>query len=177
MFSGQFAFISGSAFVLIEILGVSPDAYGLCFGLAAFGIMTGAFTAGRLVPRTGIHPLVVAGTLLGAAGGGLMAVLAWAGIWTVAAVIGPMYVFAVGVGLVMPTGIAGAIGPFPRMAGLASAVLGFLQMTGSALYGIVVGRLYDGSPRPMATAIAVAGGTALVGYWAVSARARRAAAR
>jgi len=172
MFSGQFAFISGSAFVLIEILGVSPDVYGLCFGLAALGIMTGAFAAGRLVPRAGIDPLVRAGTLLGAIGGGLMAALAWSGVRTVPAIIGPMYVFAVGVGLVMPTGIAGAIGPFPRMAGLASAVLGFLQMTGSAVYGIAVGRLYDGTPRPMASAIAVSGITALVGFWAMRAGAR-----
>jgi hypothetical protein len=42
-------------------------------------------------------------------------------------------------------------------AGLASAVLGFLQLTAAAAYGILVGRLYDGTPVPMAVAIAAAG--------------------
>jgi DHA1 family bicyclomycin/chloramphenicol resistance-like MFS transporter len=86
-----------------------------------------------------------------------MAVLAAGGVWTVPAVIAPMYVFAVGLGIVLPTAIAGAIGPFARTAGLAAAVLGFLQLTAAAAYGIVVGRFYDRTPVPMAVAIAVAG--------------------
>ena len=93
-----------------------------------------------------------------------MAALAWGGVWTVAAVIGPMYAFSVGVGIVLPTAIAGAIGPFPRTAGLASAVLGFLQLTAAAAYGIAVGRLYDGTPVPMAVAIAAAGLAAAVAH-------------
>jgi DHA1 family bicyclomycin/chloramphenicol resistance-like MFS transporter len=157
MFGGQFAFISGSAFVLIEVLRMPPAIYGLCFGLVAFGIMTGSFLAARYAPRVGIDRLIAAATRLGAAAGALMATLAWAGVWTVPAVIGPMYVFAVGVGIVLPTAIAGAIGPFPRTAGLASAVLGFLQLTAAATYGMLVGRLYDGTPVPMAGAIAAAG--------------------
>jgi MFS transporter, DHA1 family, multidrug resistance protein len=157
MFGGQFAFISGSAFVLIEVLAVPPDVYGLCFGLVAFGIMTGSFLAARLAGRMGIDRLIAASTGLGAIAGCLMAALAWSGVFTVSAVIGPMYVFAVGLGVVLPTAIAGAIGPFPRTAGLASAVLGFLQLTAAAAYGTVVGRFYDGTPVPMAMAIAVAG--------------------
>jgi len=157
MFGGQFAFISGSAFVLIEVLRVPPDVYGLCFGLVAFGIMTGSFLAARLTARAGIDRLIAAATALGAAAGCVMAVLAWSGVWTVPAVIAPMYAFAVGVGIVLPTAIAGAIGPFPRTAGLAAAVVGFLQLTAAAAYGIAVGRLYDGTPVPMAVAIAAAG--------------------
>jgi DHA1 family bicyclomycin/chloramphenicol resistance-like MFS transporter len=171
MFGGQFAFISGSSFVLIEVLGVSPDVYGLCFGLVAFGLMTGSFLAARLTPRLGIDRLITAGTSLGAVAGCLMAVLAWGGVRTVPALIGPMYAFAVGVGIVLPTAVAGAIGPFPRTAGLASAVLGFLQLTAAAAYGTAIGRLYDGTPVPMAVAIAVAGVVANVAHR--GARARR----
>jgi MFS transporter, DHA1 family, multidrug resistance protein len=167
MFGGQFAFITGSSFVLIEVLSVSPDVYGLCFGLVALGIMTGSFVAGRFVSRVGIDGLIVTATRLGAVAGCVMAALALGGVWTVPAVIGPMYVFSVGVGIVLPTAVAGAIGPFPRTAGLASAVLGFLQLTAAAGYGIAVGRFYDGTPVPMAVAIAAAGlaaaGAVLIG--------------
>jgi MFS transporter, DHA1 family, multidrug resistance protein len=167
MFGGQFAFISGSAFVLIEVLAVPPDVYGLCFGLVAFGIMTGSFLAARLAGRMGIDRLIAAGTGLGAVAGCLMAALAWSGVFTVSAVIGPMYVFAVGLGVVLPTAIAGAIGPFPRTAGLASAVLGFLQLTAAAAYGTAVGRFYDGTPVPMTMAIAVAGLAAAGAHWLI----------
>ena len=61
--------------------------------------------------------------------------------------------------------MAGAIGRFPRMAGLAAAVAGFLQMTGSALYSVAVSRFYDGTARPMTAAIALAGVAALGCFW------------
>jgi DHA1 family bicyclomycin/chloramphenicol resistance-like MFS transporter len=173
MFGGQFAFISASAFVLIEVLNVAPDVYGLCFGLVAFGLMTGSFLVARLTPRAGIDRMIAAGTWLSAAAGGLMAVLAWSGVWTVLAVIGPMYGFAVGVGIVLPAAVAGASGPFPRTAGLASAFLGFIQMTAASAYGILVGRLYDGTPIPMATAIAAAGLGAGVAHQLVRSRRAR----
>lgn len=165
MFGGQFAFISGSSFVLIGVLGVSPSAFGLCFGAVALGILTGTFLSGRFGARLGLDRTILAGTALGAAAGLLLAALAWSGILTVAAVIVPMFVFAAGLGLTLPNGMAGAIGPFPHMAGLASAVAGFLQMTGAALYSVAVGRFYDGTARPMTTAIALAGVGALVCFW------------
>ena len=174
MFGGQFAFISGSPFVLIGVLGVSPGVFGLCFGSVSLGIMTGTFLSGRFGATLGLDRTILCGTVLGATAGLILATLAWSGILTVAAVIGPMYVFAIGLGLTLPNGMAGAIGPFPRMAGLAAAVAGFLQMTGSALYSVAVGGFYDGTARPMTTAIALAGFAALVCFWCLRwRRARR----
>jgi MFS transporter, DHA1 family, multidrug resistance protein len=165
MFGGQFAFITGSAFVLIDVLGLSPSAFGLCFGGVAFGIMTGTFLSGRFGARVGLDRLILGGTTLGAAAGLTLATLSWSGVLSVPAVIGPMYLFAVGLGLTLPNGTAGAIGPFPHMAGLAAAGAGFLQMTGSALYSVAVGRFYDGTSRPMTTAVALAGLGALACFW------------
>jgi DHA1 family bicyclomycin/chloramphenicol resistance-like MFS transporter len=165
MFGGQFAFISGSPFVLIEVLGVSPGAFGLCFGAVSLGIMTGTFLSGRFGAALGLDRTIRYGTVLGAAGSLILAVLAWSGILTVASIVAPMYVFAVGLGLTLPNGMAGAIGPFPRMAGLAAAVASFLQMTGSALYSMAVGHFHDATARPMTGAIALAGVTALACFW------------
>jgi DHA1 family bicyclomycin/chloramphenicol resistance-like MFS transporter len=170
MFGGQFAFISGSSFVLIDVLGVSASTFGLCFGAVAFGIMTGTFLSGRFGGRLGLDRTILAGTALGAAAGVLLAGLAWSGILTVATVVGPMFVFAVGLGLTLPNGMAGAIGPFPAMAGLAAAVAGFLQLTLSALYSVAVGRFHDGTARPMTAAIALAGLAALGCFWGLGRR-------
>jgi DHA1 family bicyclomycin/chloramphenicol resistance-like MFS transporter len=165
MFGGQFAFISGSAFVLIDVLGVRPATFGLCFGGVALGIMTGTFLSGRFGGRVGLDRTILGGTALGAVAGLTLAALSWSGVLTVPAVIVPMYVFAVGLGLTLPNGMAGAIGPFPQMAGLAAAGAGFVQLTGSALYSVAVGRFYDGTSRPMTSAIALAGVTALACFW------------
>jgi DHA1 family bicyclomycin/chloramphenicol resistance-like MFS transporter len=170
MFGGQFAFITGSSFALIGVLGVSPTMYGLCFGCVATGLMAGNFVSVKLGPRLGIDTMIRTGTLLGAGAGLIMAALAWAGVASVVSVIVPMSGFAFGLGFVLPNAAAGAIGPFPRMAGLASAVLGFVQLTGSALYAIVVSRFYDGTLRPMPTAVATAGLAALVVFALLSRR-------
>ena len=161
MFGGQFAFITGSSFALIGVLGVSPTLYGFCFAAVATGLMAGNFVSVKIGQRFGIDAMLRAGTMIGAAAGLLMAALAWVGVASVASVIGPMFGFAFGLGFVLPNAAAGAIGPFPRMAGLAAAVLGFVQLTGSALYAVAVSQFHDGTLRPMASAIAAAGVLAL----------------
>jgi DHA1 family bicyclomycin/chloramphenicol resistance-like MFS transporter len=164
MFCGQFAFISGSSFVLIGGLGVPPAVYGVCFAAVAVGIMTGSFITSRLAGRLPGDRMITTGTALGAAGGLVMAALAWGGVVGVAPIIAPMFFFALGLGLANPNAVAGAVSPYPHMAGLAAAVLGVTQMTGSALYGITVGRLSDGTAAPMALAIASAGLAATLSF-------------
>src|SRR2546429_694025 len=58
MFSGYFAFISGSSFALITLLGVSPTVYGVCFGAMALGLMAGNFLSVQLTVRFGIDPMI-----------------------------------------------------------------------------------------------------------------------
>src|SRR5438552_11376055 len=65
MFGGQFAFISGSAFVLITLLGVSPSVFGRFFGAVAVGLMAGNFLSGRFGPRLGLDRTILGGTSLG----------------------------------------------------------------------------------------------------------------
>lgn len=170
MFCGQFAFISGSSFVLIQGLGVAPAVYGFCFAAVAVGIMTGSFVTSRLAGRVPGDRLIMAGTGLGAAAGLVMALLAQSGVTGVVAVIAPMFFFSLGLGLANPNAVAGAVAPYPHMAGLAAAGLGVIQMTGSALYGITVGHLSDGTAGPMAVAIASAGAAAFLSYWLLRSR-------
>ncbi len=164
VFSGIFSFISGSSFVMIGHFGLSPPAYGLCFATFVVGYMTGSFTAGRLTPRLGIERMIVAGTWVAAGFGALGWALAFAGVDTVVAVVGPASLFMIGVGMVLPTAQAGAIGPYPRMAGVASALLGFVQMGLGATVGILVGHSYAGDQMPMMTAIFVVGALGLVSF-------------
>ena len=145
-YSALFAFISASSFVLVDRYGLSPQVYGMCFGLVVAGYLLGSVSSGRLVRRFGGDTLLACGAWLGAIAGASMAVLEIAGVHSIAAILGPMFFCTVATGLVMPNAIARALAPYPAMAGSASALMGFVQMTMAALVGIAVGHgLTDGS--------------------------------
>ncbi|HNB67105.1 MAG TPA: multidrug effflux MFS transporter [Accumulibacter sp.] len=154
-YSGLFAFISGSSFVLIARFALSPTTYGLCFSSAVAGYIGGTQLAGRLVRRLGADRLIALGGALGATAGLSMLGLELAGLHTLAALLAPMFAVAASVGLVMPMASARALAPYPQMAGAAAALMGFAQMTTAALVGIVVGHGINTSPAVLPLAVAV----------------------
>lgn len=164
VFAGLFSFLSGSSFVIIDFLGFREEQFGLFFALVVAGFMTGTIIAGRLARRIGINRLVGYGSVTAAIGGVLMAALALAGVHHVAAIIVPQMIYMMGVGIVMPQSMAGALAPFPQMAGTSSALLGFIQMSFAALVGVLVGHYHDGSPLSMALSIALMGLLTLVSF-------------
>ncbi len=170
-YSALFSFISGSSFVLIGLYGLSPQWYGASFGFVVTGYITGTIVSGRLTMKLGAKRLVLAGALLGTTAGSVMALLALTGVHNVWAILVPMFLSTVGTGMVMPNAIAGALAPYARMAGAASALMGFVQMSVAAAVGIVVGHSFDGTALPMALAIALCGWAALASYFALVRRA------
>jgi DHA1 family bicyclomycin/chloramphenicol resistance-like MFS transporter len=158
-YSGLFAFISASSFVLIDVVGLTPDAFGIAFAIMVIGYMLGAVSAGRLIMRLGLDRTMLTGGILAAIGGPVMAAFAILAAEDVAAIaiVIPMMFYAAGVGLVMPATTAAAIGPYPEKAGAASSLLGFFQMCFAAATGATVAHVLDGTARPMAVAIAVCG--------------------
>jgi len=155
MFAALFAFISGSSFVLIGELGLSPVRYGMAFAAVIAGYMAGSFAAGRLTVRLGIDRMITIGLAAGCLGGFTGAGLALAGVVSLPAIILPVTLVMAAAGLVLPNAMAGAIAPFGTMAGTASALLGFLQMLVAALVGMAVGHFADRGPLPMMAGIAV----------------------
>lgn len=163
MFGGQLVFISSSSFVLQGEFGLSAQWFGLSFGLVALGIMAGATISSRLVGRLPPHRVVLLGTGLAATASALMliwvAVLDAGGVWSV---LTPMFVTAIGLGLTRPAAQAGALVPFPHIAGLASAMLGFSQMLIASTYNIVYGALVPVSAHALATGVACSVGAAFL---------------
>ena len=150
-----FAFVSGASLVFLRVFGFPEQYFGYLFGMIMLGNILGAAIGGRLVMRYGIEGLLMRGAVLAMVAGVGMAALAWAGVDHPAAVLGPMFLFMLGFSLVLPQSMAGAMSPFPTMAGSASALMGVLQFTFASLVGVWVGAFFDGTQRPMAEAIGV----------------------
>jgi DHA1 family bicyclomycin/chloramphenicol resistance-like MFS transporter len=146
---GLFAWISGSPFVLMTWIGLPPHLYGAAFATVNLGQLGGAALSTRLAVRVGIERTIAVGLVFYVTGGIALAALLAGDVRHPAAVIVPMAAFQFGNGLVMPNTLVGAIAPFRRMAGSASALAGFVQMVAGASSGVVLGRLHDGSARPM----------------------------
>ena len=167
MFSGQLVFISGSSFVFIDEHGLSAGFFGLGFGFVAVGIMSGAWLSSRLIGRWRDTNIVLLGAVVAAGASAVMAALAWAGAANPWAVLVPMFAAAGGFGIARPPAMAGALIPFPQMAGLASAVLGFAQMIFAATYNIAFSALVEVDQVAMTSGIAAAAVVALVAILAL----------
>lgn len=164
VFAGLMAFAAGSPFVLIDLLGLSPAQYGMLAIFNVAGFLGGSLAAGRLTHDYGIERMMVVGVSLSLAGGGAMAGIAVLGHIGVAEIVVPMMVFTAGMGIVLANGSAGAMAPFPRIAGAASAVLGFVQMTVAGIASLVVGAFAPTSQLPMAVVIATAAAVAFAAF-------------
>jgi MFS transporter, DHA1 family, multidrug resistance protein len=163
-FAGLFAFLSGSSFVLIEFFGVKPEHFGLFFACVVAGYIAGNLAAIRLGHRLVPDQILVRGLAVAVLGGVTMAMLVMESVHSVWAIILPQVVFMIGVGMVLPQTMAGALASFPAMAGSASALFGFIQMVVAAFVGVLVGYFHNGTPVVMATIIGLCAVSALASY-------------
>ncbi len=175
-FAGLFAWISGASFVLQNLYGLTPFAFGIAFALGSVGYMTGATLAARLVGPLGLDATIgLGGVACGVGGLGMVAAVAL-GFTSALSLVLPMAIFLAGLGLVLPQSIAGAMSPFPERAGAASSLLGFIQQTVAALCGAVVGWLLGQTAWPLALAVAAMGVATLL-LWLATRKLRAARSR
>ncbi len=152
-YAGLFAFISGSSFVLIRVLGVSTTAYGFSFSTMVAGYLVGTLVCRKLVVAHGLQRTVYAGASLQASAGVTMALLAVARVHAPAAIVVPMFFYGVAHGLIQPPAQSGAVAPFPKTAGAAAALMGFTMMLIASFVGFWIGASFNGTVYPLTLTI------------------------
>ena len=149
-YGGLFTFLATSSFVFIKVLGLSKTQYGLVLLFSASFYIFGTFVCRRLIVRVGVRKSVAIAAALSLSGGTLMAGMAWMGINQVWALLLPQALYMIGHGVHQPCGQSGAVGPFPRSAGAASAMNGFSMMIAAFAMGAWLGTHMDGTTGPLA---------------------------
>ncbi|WP_119421425.1 multidrug effflux MFS transporter [Desertibaculum subflavum] len=150
-----FTYIAESAPLMIDGYGVSPQDYGLLFGLNAAAVI-GASQVNRLLLRRWPPARVIAWTVPAAAivNLGVLAVAA-SGLGGLAGLVVAVFFSLACFGLTVPNAVATALGAIPaERAGAASALVGALQFTGGAAAASLVGLLHDGSALPLGAMMA-----------------------
>ena len=148
-----FTFLAASSFTFIQVLGLSKTQYGLVMLWGSGVYICGTFLCRYWLQRHGVAGSVARGAVLSLAGGTALGLLALAGVQAVWAIVAPLTLAMLGHGIHQPCGQTGAVGPFPRAAGAASALNGFVMMLAAFGIGGWLGVRMDGTVLPLALGI------------------------
>ena len=161
----NFSYISGAPFYFIELHGVSPQHFGLFFGVNACGLIGASQVNRRLLRRFSARQILNAALSVNAVTALLLTASGATGIGGFPLQAALLFVCLSMTGLLYPNVTALAMAPFDKAAGSASALLGTIQYTLGASAGALVGMLHNGTAVPMTAAMAACG---VVGWCAVA---------
>jgi len=130
-------------FVMMNAVGLTPTQFGAAMLMQSLSYLAGSLLLRRLMRRYGAFRLVPVGlALMGIAALSLAALLRFEGpsFYTVMLPVG---VYAFGIAFITAAMTTAAMAPFPRNAGAAAAMMGFMQMGAGLLGGGVAALMGD----------------------------------
>jgi MFS transporter, DHA1 family, multidrug resistance protein len=156
-----FTFLASAPYLLSEVMHEPPSTYGLMILLPMAGYMVGNAGVARLSVAVGSARLLIVGLALSLASGVMLALWCFLEL-TPWALFMPMAISSIGNGMSQPPALAAGLSVHPRIAGAASGLLGFLQMTVAALGTLLIGRLPQHSALSMVIVVVASLALALV---------------
>jgi len=145
--AGFMSIIAVAAALVVEIYGYSITAFGLIFATAGISILTGSAVNRILVTRLDGMQLIAVGVAAIGISGTQLLIVAWLNqapfVWLWSCVC----LFMLTVAIVMPNAMVIALDPLPKIAGVASSIIGTLQNISGATGAILGAMIYDGTVR------------------------------
>lgn len=151
-YAGILAWITEAPIVLQEIVGLTPVQFGWLYIFSGIGFALGGFLNMKFVIKLGIERMMNIGFLSQLVAGFLMLLFYLLGYINTAVIVMPILLFMMGSSLVFPNSSAGALTPFPKIAGTAGALFGFMQILGGAGSSSLVALSHDQNQLPIAIA-------------------------
>ena len=139
-------------FIMMHRVGFTPSQFGLAMLIQSLSYLAGSLMVRSLLARFGAFRLVPAGLALMALSAIATATLLRIYEPGLATVMAPVGIYAFGIAFITAAMTTAAMAPFPRNAGAAAAMMGFIQM-GFGLAGGAVGALIGDPVVAMATVI------------------------
>jgi DHA1 family bicyclomycin/chloramphenicol resistance-like MFS transporter len=155
--AGFLSVIAVSAALTVEIYGYSIEAYGLIFACAGLSILAGSAANRILVMHFDQLQLIGLAVGLIFAASGQLAIIAWLGhapFWWVRSCV---CLFMFTIAILMSNTMVVALDPLPRIAGVASSIIGTLQNLAGATGALFAALIYDGSVRNSVIIMAAVG--------------------
>ena len=166
-YAGLYVYLALSAFVFIDMLGQSRTWYGLSGATLSLSYLLGTIYCRKVLPARGLPGTVRVAGWCSLAGGLCMAGLSvWQGVlgWPLSAyaLLPGMWLYAFAHGIHQPCGQTGVVAAFPRQAGAASALSGFVLSSLAFVVGAVLAWWsaqpgWAGTVHPMTLGVALGG--------------------
>lgn len=132
------------SFILINEVGLTPTGFGLSMLMQSGAYFSGSVALRFLVKILGDRHSAMLGLCCSGIGGTLMILSVFLLEPSFITIMGPVAVATFGIALITPYIVTAAMAPFPHMAGSASAMMGFIQMSSGFIAGVVASLI--GSP-------------------------------
>jgi DHA1 family bicyclomycin/chloramphenicol resistance-like MFS transporter len=133
-----YGFISAAPFIFVHQLGRPAHEVGLYLSLSIVGVWFGSFTASRLVKNVAVGRLMVFGNLLSCVGAAVFLSAVVFGFLSVPLTLLPILLLMYGAGIASPMALAEVLSVNPSVAGSASGLYGFAQMSIGAVCATLV---------------------------------------
>ena len=159
-----YGFIAAAPFIITHQLGRPDYEVGFYLAVLVSGIWLGTVAATRLIPIFPIGRLTVFSNLLSVLASLVLLAVVLTGHLSVPLVIGPMFVFSMGVGVASPGALSQAISVNPSVIGSASGLYGFSQMGVGAVCTALTG-LGSNPALSAAILLVTAGVIAQLSFW------------
>ncbi|BBH53063.1 Bcr/CflA family multidrug efflux MFS transporter [Fluviispira sanaruensis] len=161
--AGMFAYIAGSPFVFIELFKMTPQQYGLVFGMNGLGILIASQVNKKLLVKWNAETICTKAVKVSFITASLILAFAFNS-YLIFPFLISIFIFLSMLNLISPNSIAIALSPYGHQAGTASALYGSLQWSMAFFSSFLVSYFHNGSALPMASAIFLCGVVSLIGY-------------
>lgn len=148
-----YAFLAVAPFLLIDVLHRSSEEVGLYCLLVTLGLLVGAGIARQTAGRLDIRKAARLGNAVCLVSALALLAIDLSGQLSVPGLLLPLFVYAVGVGVLGPNTVAGLMNVHPEAAGSASSLYGFCAMSFGAAFTLPVAILHTGSALPVAATL------------------------
>jgi Bcr/CflA subfamily drug resistance transporter len=160
-----FTFFSVSPYIIMISLKRSEEFFGICFGSVGLIFFISGLCSGFLSKKLGIQKTTLLGCFMLFCGG--LSMLLWyivAGLSIIGFIV-PMYIGTIGISMISGTGTAGALMPFPHLAGSASAVMGCCQFLLASIVSTFIMRFQITTPLPLAYILMILPSISILWYY------------
>ena len=145
-----FVFVTAAPFVLIDLLGVPPDAFGYYQATIILAFFLGSLLASRLADGWDPYRLMSMGVFVVLLGSLLLAYVILGGRMTPYTLVASFMVMAFGMGPLFAVAPSRALRSIEGNSGSASAMLNGIEQTTAGVAAVLISVFHDGSARPMA---------------------------
>jgi Bcr/CflA subfamily drug resistance transporter len=152
VYAALLAWLTLGPILLQDTVGITPIAFGWIALTGGVFYGSGAFINSKLLNKYTINQLLKIGAYTILAGGILMLLFFLLGLLNIWVIVIPLVIFLFGASMIFPNAYAGALIPFSKIAGIAGAILGFVQILGGSLASGIISIAPDNTQLPLAIA-------------------------